>query len=446
MDRREFQRLVLERVKAAHPRLAAELDERGGALVVRGDAQAQVIALDRYHRAYAAAAPEAREAILARIVRAPTLVGGDESLDELRVTLVPHLCVRTELVFGHADVIVMSADAAAPGGSIVPHHRPFAEYLALTVAVDRPDRVDVLVDPARYGVAAGELEEIALANLRRRTTHGLEPLHPGLYLGAWGDSSAPERMLLPELWTDLAIEGDPVVFLQERESIVVAGSEDLEALERALRAAVERLDEPTPFFPGAVVLREGRWALYDDLGPIGLASSGLVVESLEPSYDRQREVVASSLAELATPDPPFVAPVEWLAVEGDDRAATVCRWVEGTRTWLPRTHVLVLRSARGEVIAMPWRSVVELEPELFTQVPDLFPPRWEPAAFPSAATFAEWREASGERGAELARALGAPVDVAGPAVAPPARRRPLALGVALACVALLALLLFALSR
>ena len=449
MDRAAFYQLALERLRVAHPHRSLTLHEETGSITVRsGEALAHVIGLENYRREFEVAGPELREVLLAKIVRVPTLVDSKESFDDIRVLLVPYLRLRGDFLFGRADVMMGGQDASNDA-HVVPYHRAYAEHLGLAFAIERVDRTDVIVHAAHHGVTEAELEEIAVANLRRRTKHGLEQIAPGVYFGEWDDALAPERLLLQELWDGLVLKGDPVVFLAERESISVVGSEDLEALERAKEIADKRLAEPGAFISCAFVRRDGEWHLFDDPNIIAVELSDRLVTSLVESYECQKRLMDESIAKHGHPDAPQIMPVEWLGTDDTEKAITVCGWRAGVRTWLPRTHVVVLEDEQGELLALMWRAVFHRAPDLFSPLPTdhVYPPYWEPGEFPDKATFAEWKASNGALGAHITSMLAAsrqasPAD-ASPASEPRphfARWQSIALGLIGAAMGLLYLL------
>lgn len=254
-----FATRALERVRQARPGHVCELDERAFAILVRGpDGHPQVIGLSNFFAEWEHAAGANEDAVFDRIERTARIVDGKETLDEIRVCLMPR--IRPRRFFDVDAPSLTPSDSPAFGKKT--QYEALAEHLGVAVAIDRPEHIEYVLDASEYGVSFDELRAIALVNLKRATRHGLESLGGGLWCGAWRDAYAPERMLLPELFVDLAIDGAPVVFLPGAEHIFVAGSNDADALRRALELVDERFAAPRGLLDFGFVLEGGAWKPY----------------------------------------------------------------------------------------------------------------------------------------------------------------------------------------
>ncbi len=390
MDRTTFYDLALTRLRAAHPAHTFTLDaERGQIVAKTPEDLTQLIRLENYYRELEAAAPAEREKLVERFVRSAIAVDSEETLDEVRVLLVPR--IRPRRYFTHDLPAQAASLARASGATADPkplHHTAFAEHLGVALAIDRPERIEYVADPARFGVPVAELDEIALANLRRMTKTKLTELRPGIYEGAWDDEYAAERMLLPELWEGLAVEGDPVVFLPGAERIFVAGSEDARALDLAKGFADERLGAPRPLLDIAFVRREGAWSVFEG-GTADADLGGRLSRLLADVYAKQRLELDAQQDEDGDEGAPYIASVMGIATEGGELVKTLTTFTDGVRAWLPRTDAVVLqRMETGEMFPVAWNELFALAPGCLRPVPDLYPPRWETTEFPDEATFA----------------------------------------------------------
>jgi hypothetical protein len=388
MDRAWFARLVLDELRAAHPEATSTLDDDATEILVETEGGAvRTVVLENAWREHQAAAPSDRKALLERFVRSMNVVDSQETLDEVRVLLVPR--IRPRRYFTH-DIPAQTRAMAERAQSVVSpsgeqaHHTMLADHLGVAIAIDRPERVEYAMQPdSRFGAPASELHDIALTNLRRMTKAGLREVERGLLVGSWDDEYAVERMLLPELWDGLAIDGDPVAFLPRADTIFVAGSKDDVALAKALALSDELLTRPRPLVGHAFVRRHGEWSLYEDDTDVGAESASRLTLSLADAYALQREELEAAQHEDEDEDPPFVAGASGIAVHDGELAVVYTTWTDGVTTWLPRAHYVALgrlTEARPEPLMVPWRALFEHAAAHLEVVPDVYPPRWQTTA------------------------------------------------------------------
>ena len=129
-------------------------------------------------------------------------------------------------------------------GRPAPEFRPLAGFFAVGLVVDFPDReADVgAAELAAWGVDFDRLMQRARSNLLARG--GEEQflrVKPGCYQSTWEDNLDGSRVLLPGILLRLELQGDPVVVLPSRDTLLVTGSEDLRGLRWMLEAALEFL-------------------------------------------------------------------------------------------------------------------------------------------------------------------------------------------------------------
>ena len=95
------------------------------------------------------------------------------------------------------------------------------------LVLDFPEYVS-MVSPENlktWGISFYELYEIGLARLRDCTIPKFEK-QQGFYIGGWHDDYDNSRILIPEVFVPLHLDGDPVVCLPNRNSLLVTGSEN----------------------------------------------------------------------------------------------------------------------------------------------------------------------------------------------------------------------------
>ena len=131
-------------------------------------------------------------------------------------------------------------------GKPVPEFRPLSGELAVSLVVDTPNQ-DLDLDAAQLRAWNADFDDLLLqarGNLLARSgERGFEEVRGGCYRSTWRDNLDGSRILLPGLLGGLRLQGDPVVLLPNRDTLLVVGSEDPEGLRWAMRAALLHLDD-----------------------------------------------------------------------------------------------------------------------------------------------------------------------------------------------------------
>jgi len=403
VERAAFAKLALAQLRKARPDAVSVLHEDKFQIVTTTpDGKSSLTTLDNYYDEYCHAAPERKAGLLERIERIARVVESGEGLDEVRVMLVPRIRPRR---YFDIDAVQLASELALKS-DVAPkpaRYIPFAEHLGIGLAIDRPEHIEYVADPSRFGVSGEELDEIALANLKRMTKEGLQEVHPGLWLGTWEDEYAAERMLMPELFTKIDVKGDPVAFLPGAERLYVVGSEDEAALSLAMNLVDERIKEPRGLLRFGFVLRDlgvdrlPEWRLFEPRGDLGFELGARLSMHLADAYAIQRKILEAKYE--GDENAPFIAGVMGVGDEDGNVQLTVTTWGPGVHAFLPRAQVVAVGGFEaGESGMIPWDDVMELAGDCLAPVPDVYPPRWETKRFPDEATFAKLLARAKDRG------------------------------------------------
>jgi len=147
-----------------------------------------------------------------------------------------------------------------------PEFRPLAGMFASSLVVDLPDQeLDVGAAELQFwNTDFDRLMQQARTNLLARGgEQGFKRMGPGRYRSTWQDNLDGSRMLLPGILQRLPLEGDPVVLLPNRDTLLVVGSEDAKGLRWALEGALEFLNEDPRSLNGCPLrLRNYQWELF----------------------------------------------------------------------------------------------------------------------------------------------------------------------------------------
>lgn len=274
----------------------------------------------------------------------------DKSWDAVRDRLLP--VVRPRVFFENAE---LSAEHDWQAPTTMPM-RIVAGPLCALAAIDRDNSMG-LVNKSQlddWGKTFDEVLAVASENLRARSPCQFARQAEGFYLSEFGDWYDASRLLLPDLLRLLDLRGDAVAIAVVRESLVVAGSEDAQALEAMAAFAEAAFDEATrPISCAPLVFRNGSWQPFEPLEPASRKIGSLWNRQRVRDYAQQGEVLEAHFEELGVDR--FVAPLEPIWTEHGLRTWT--SWAEGAGAVLPRADAVVLMDARDRALPRLWEDV-----------------------------------------------------------------------------------------
>jgi hypothetical protein len=176
---------------------------------------------------------------------------------------------------------------------------PLAGIFAMSLVVDLPDlEIDVsAADLLRWNADFDRLMQKARQNLLARGgEEDFQKLGPGRYRSTWQDNLDGSRLLLPSVMQRLQLQGDPVVVLPNRDTLLVVGSKDPQGLSWALEGALEFLNEDPRALNGCPLrLRNYQWEPYHpkDEHPIQPLLGRVQKHRLKEEYGHQKALLDS---------------------------------------------------------------------------------------------------------------------------------------------------------
>jgi hypothetical protein len=239
-----------------------------------------------------------------------------------------------------------------------------------------------------WGATFEEAFPVALENLRQLSGHALERAGPGVWASPWRDNYDASRVLLPELLRRAEVEGDPVVMVPNRNTLLLAGSRDAAGLARLAELAEEAYDQPrsvsgmafrlteddewVPFLPGPGVPQRQKYQL-------------LRVKAVGGDYGEQAEAL-NALHEEKDKDI-FVASFSARQQQGSGEVRSYCVWSEGVVSFLPKADDVLFFRPRGDqegdmVAVAPWERAESVLGDMLKPV-GLYPERYLVEGFPS---------------------------------------------------------------
>lgn len=255
---------------------------------------------------------------------------------------------------GRAVVEAVLRDPTNADGTSVPTSQALGEHLTCHVALDRPSSLTLVDGEAlkAWGRTFEECLEIALSNLRASNPVRFERHELGFLFAICEDHNEAARLMTPEVFTGLELEGDPVVVAAARNCVLVAGAKDIKALTLIGGFAPNYLeDHGWPLSYAPMILREGQWRGFrPSHGPVEIAD--LHVRQRLFDYAEQRPMLDISLENRGVSED--VAELTLFPTENG--LVSLVLW-SAARMLLPEADFAVIRLDKGHVVVRAWGDV-----------------------------------------------------------------------------------------
>jgi hypothetical protein len=249
----DFAKLVMTKAKKAGIAESLEYDPKS-LVLKRGDQRMNLVNL---FNDYTQANAEHKERLLGNTLALLREKKEDISLEEAKSKVVA--AVREQVLFSFTTLW-----SELEGRKTEPKiaSEPISAWFAHCLVLDFPEYV-TMVSPdslKTWGVSFDELFETGLERLRDFTIPKFEK-QPGFYIGGWHDDYDNSRILIPEVFAPLHLEGDPVVCLPNRNLLLVTGSENQDGIRAMLKQAEEIVQTKSrPMNPALLILKDGEVA------------------------------------------------------------------------------------------------------------------------------------------------------------------------------------------
>ena len=142
--------------------------------------------------------------------------------------------------------------------------RDFAEGLTLELVRDLPDSVAILGDKTleKWEVSFEDALAVAKENLWKLSNQEFLRHPSGLYVSPWQDTHDASRIFLHDLIWQLKVKGDHVAMIPNRNYLLIAGSDDPDALLAMTEVAGLALNENRPMTGTAYRLEGSKWVPF----------------------------------------------------------------------------------------------------------------------------------------------------------------------------------------
>jgi len=291
-----------------------------------------------------------RSAQLDRAIAFVFEMDADDSWEAVRNHLLP--LVRPRAFFENTNLMSGHDWKAGPAFP----QKPLAGPLSTVLAIDRPSSMAMVSGTllGDWGRSFDEVLEVALGNLRARSSCQFERREEGFYLSGFGDWHDVSRILLPDLLLQLDVRGDPVAIAIVREGLAVAGSEDIAAL-NAMAAFAQStwLEATRPISRAPLVYREGSWQPFEPEDPALIELKAQWVNQRAWDYGQQAEVLEAHFTAIGLDR--FLAPLE--IIRDGPHLRTWTSWASDAQASLPKADAVILVQPGGRALPRLWKDV-----------------------------------------------------------------------------------------
>jgi hypothetical protein len=263
-----------------------------------------------------------------------------------------------------------------------------ADSLCVSLGYDMPASVMGVTQERldTWGVTLYEALEAAKNNLRE-ITKSYAQLQPSLYAVSHGDAYDASRLILTDLIEQMEVAGRHVAMILNRETLIVAGDEDDDALGAMLKIAEEGLAHERYITGVAVQLNEGIWEFWlpPENHPLYNQFKKLFMETTGRNYAQQEQLL-NARHEREGRDI-YVGTFSALSHQTSGRTWSYSVWTRGVPTLLPQSDLVMFISPRDdggidELARGRWEDVKCVVGHLM-QIEEEYPPRFLVTDFPT---------------------------------------------------------------
>jgi hypothetical protein len=237
-----------------------------------------------------------------------------------------------------------------------------------------------------WGIGFDEVFEIGISNLLKGSTPKFGR-DGAFFTGLWKDDYDSSRVLIPELFAGLHLDGNPVIVLPNRLTLLVAGSNDGTGIRAMLTKAEEIMRAETkPQNPSPLIIQDGEVCDFEvpRTSPIfHNVQRAQRLAALEYCNDQKAQL--DKLYSQKGKDL-FVASYK-LNMAKDGEYSSFSVWSKGVPSLLPETDTVFffdpsLPKDQQVVARAPWASVASIAGDFMLDT-NMFPKRHFVSKFPS---------------------------------------------------------------
>ncbi len=267
--------------------------------------------------------------------------------------------------------------------------RPLSDDLVELVVYDGADSMQ-FVNEAHLEAWARNADEVFLQGRKQLAARSKDTFNspsPGVYESPWEDNHDIGRALLFETLRRLKVKGEPVIFLPQRDHLLVTGANDAAGLEAVAELVSERLSLPRANTGrGWRLTRQGLVPFIPS--PDDDILNVLRAEALAANANEQKKALDEKFEREGTDI--FVGTT--LFTDDDDgKQTSYCVWTKGAVTLMPKADFVVFIDLDEPepdrvVAAGPWDDVVKKVGAKVSLEDGYWPARYKVSVFPDART------------------------------------------------------------
>lgn len=303
-----------------------------------------------------------------------------EKYSEVRDHLRPKIWLRSMFEFQALDARLKSGKALdLPNVSIGTH-------LIASIVYDTEHAMRSLSaeEFEKWGVSVDEAMEHAIANLEQATM-AFAMLGDHFASSMTGDAYDSSRILLAKRIEAMKLAGEPIAIVPNRDSFLVAGSDDNESLDLLFKLSKpdDGESEHRPLCPLPMIFRDGQWTDWAPSKNHTLRRQFDLreLQYLGELYTEQKRVLDQNLEAGLVDDVAFVASFSAVIREGEDQPISYAVWGEGVETLLPKTNYIALQGK--ETASGEWDHVMDVVGDLVEEDLSYYPTRYRVKEYPS---------------------------------------------------------------
>jgi uncharacterized protein YtpQ (UPF0354 family) len=381
--REDFAQRAIAALRASGEQRPIHYDRENFLLQLGGKEEGHFVSLSNLYGEYLAAPPERREELFTRFTKVRQAPSLPDTFAQARRDLMP--VVRGRVFFEQTATTVPIA------------WRLLGGFLGVGLAFDGPDTLRYLKpeELKHWGVSFEQAFDVAMENLRQRSTEPLAVLAPGTCQSAWNDTYGSSRLLLEEVVLHCPVLGLPVVLVPHRDLLLVTGSQDEEGQRMVAGRALDAMLAPRALDGRALLLTPEGWRTFR---PERLSNAWTDFRKLElftraRDYSEQTQQLEKLYAEKH--EDVFVAAYTPYQDE-HGRSLSYALWLKGVDTLLPRTEVIFFMNPELGDKAPPvgiarWEDVARVTGALRQPVEGLYPERYRVRTFPTPEQLSQWQ-------------------------------------------------------
>ena len=381
-DRDHFAALILEGIRQAGEKGPLQYDSTTFTIRAEGQGHNQA-SLGNVYNEYRISDPDARVRLVRNFVRSwfAPLKGVPEDFEDVQPDLLP--AVRSR---GYIEInsLRLRTDGAR---DVDWPYRTIGEHLSLSLVYDLPESITSIQQRHLddWKVNFDHALARALDNLAAISRHRLDVVGPGVWQSPWRDNLDTSRLLLPNLIRAHPVGGDPVIMVPNRDTLLLAGSDDARGLARLAELAEEAWEHPRAVSGIAIRLDGDEWRpfLPPENHPAYARLHRLRLMALAGDYNTQKKALQAWYEKQD--EDVYVAPCAVATDKESGESFSYCVWTETIDASLPvaeRVYFVRLEDEEPRVLGgASWEQVQELFGARMT-AQDLYPPRYRVGDFP----------------------------------------------------------------